>query len=280
VIPAIIRASSLSGYGDCPRRGAARLFRQEIAEAGFKLRQMPRGIGAIIGTAVHRGVEVGFGERARGQTPPGSLPVDAAMTELHSQIEGDVSYDGPRGATHNRRDAEGQVQRMTVTYWRDIAPAVNPILVEQQFQAEIAPGVLLSGHPDMVCREPAAIRDLKTGARRGNDWPQLGAYSLLARTHSLNIDEAHIDWLQRVAVGKPQPSVVSVQFNIAQAEMAAYSIVQHIVHDLTTFRQGDEARHIAPGDPWAFMPNPSSRLCSRKWCPAHSTEWCHEGKPE
>jgi len=74
--------------------------------------------------------------------------------------------------------------------------------------------------------------------------------------------------------------VVSVQFNIAQAEVAAYAITQQIAHDLTTFRQGDEARRIAPGDPWAFMANPASRLCSRKWCPAHDTGFCTEGRPE
>ena len=54
----IIRCSALSGYPDCPRRGAAYLFWREVSGAGYRLSSTARGIAAAIGTAVHRSAEV------------------------------------------------------------------------------------------------------------------------------------------------------------------------------------------------------------------------------
>jgi hypothetical protein len=31
-----------------------------------------------------------------------------------------------------------------------------------------------------------------------------------------------------------------------------------------------------PGDPWAFAANPSSMLCSAKFCPAYGSDFCTE----
>jgi hypothetical protein len=53
----VIRCSALTAYPDCNRRGAARLFWREISSMGFRLRSTPRGIGAAIGSAVHRAAE-------------------------------------------------------------------------------------------------------------------------------------------------------------------------------------------------------------------------------
>jgi len=72
-------------------------------------------------------------------------------------------------------------------------------------------------------------------------------------------------------VSKPVP--------IAPAETAATNIIRHIEGDLRTFREGDPARRILPGDPWSFVANPASILCSPKYCPAFGTQFCREGDP-
>lgn len=276
-----IRCSALTGWPDCPRRGAARLFRQEIAEAGFTLRQTPYSIGASIGTAVHRGTAAALDEKARsGRLPPENVATDAAVETLHDSIRsaGEMLYDSPRGATHNSREAESQTVSMTRTYQRGVAPKVEPIFWEQKLEAEIVPGIVLSGHPDIIAREPHSVRDLKTGVRSRSHAPQLGGYSLLARSNNIDIDTAAIDFVQRVPVNKPQPEPVTTEVEIARAETAASSILAHIVRDLEVFRHGDPERRILPGDPWAFAANPASNLCGAKWCPAHGTEFCHEGR--
>ena len=282
MIVTIIRCSTLPNWPDCPRRGATRLIPHEIAAAGHRLRHLARGIGGIVGTAVHRAAAVSLGEKAKtGHLPPASVATDAALDSLSEQLAtGEIAYDGPRGATHNRNDAVRQAVGMTKTYDRVIAPEVEPIIVEERYLAEVSPGLILSGQPDLICREPNKVRDLKTGARPpGSHAAQVGGYSLLARSNGIDIAEAAIDFIQRVAVGKPQPDPVSKAVAIAQAETAASSILKHIESDLATFRHGDPVRRILPGDPWAFVANPASILCSPKYCSAFGTSFCHEGDP-
>jgi hypothetical protein len=156
----------------------------------------------------------------------------------------------------------------------------EPIIVEERLEAEVEPGLILSGQPDIVAREPHGLRDLKTGARPPSSFaPQLGGYSLLARSHNLDIQNAAIDFVQRVRINKPQPDPVSKTVAVATAETAASNILRHIAGDLDTFRHGDPVRRILPGDPWAFQANPASILCSPKYCPAFGTEFCKEGDP-
>ena len=275
----MIRASSLNGWADCPRRSAARIFRKEIEAAGYKLRETPRSIAASVGTSVHRGVAVELGEKATaGKLPPVSVPTDAAVDELAEQLaQGMVAFDGERGVTQTAAQAERQVVNMVGAYHRTIAPQVQPIRIERRLEAEIEPGFVLSGQSDLVAREPQSVRDLKTGTRSPPSVaPQLGAYSLLNQSHHLSIDSASVDFVQRVRVSKAQPDPVSTKVKLAHAETAATMILSHIIKAIETFRHGDAERRIPPGDPWSFPANPSSVLCSAKWCPAHGTEFCHE----
>jgi hypothetical protein len=280
--PTIIRVSALSGYPDCNRRGATRLFWREIEAAGFKLRRTMRGIGAAVGSAVHKAASVTLDEKARsGTLPPVTVATDVARDTLRADLaDGETRYDTPQGATHNAREAETQTLSMTRAYHGVVAPTVEPIIVEERLEAEVEPGLILSGQPDVVAREPHAVRDLKTGARAPSSFaPQLGGYSLLSRSHDLDIERASIDFIQRARVNKAQPVPVTKAAAVATAETAASNILRHIAGDLATFRDGDPVRRILPGDPWAFQANPASILCSPKYCPAFGTEFCREGDP-
>jgi hypothetical protein len=279
----VIRVSSLNDYPDCNRRGAARLFWREITGAGFRLVRTARGIGAAVGTAVHRGVAVALDEKARtGILPPKSVATDAGRDALIEQLAQGVQFDGPHGGvTHNRNEAVAQVVGMSSAYHRVIAPQVEPILVEQRLEAEVEPGLVLSGQSDLVCREPDAVRDLKTGQRPpGSFVAQLGGYSLLSRSHGIAIEHASIDFLQRVSMHRAQPDPVTRSASVFLAETAASNILRRIAADIDVFRNGDMQRGIHPGDPWAFLANPSSMLCSARYCPAYGTEFCREGDPD
>lgn len=273
----VIRPSALPSYSDCPRRGAARLFWREIAAAGFELRRTARGIGAVVGTAVHRAAELVLREKlASGRLPPPSLAEDAAYDGVRTALrEGDeITFDT---TSPTRLAAETQAPGLARSWHRIVAPEIEPIAIEERLEARIGPGLVLSGTPDLICREPGKIRDLKTATRPGGSHaPQIGAYSLLARSHGLDIEAAAIDEARRVPVGKPQPDPTSRTVPIAAAETAATNIIRHITADLDVFRHGDPARHIERGDPWAFVANPNSILCAQKYCPAHGTNFCKE----
>jgi hypothetical protein len=275
----VIRCSALTWWPDCPRRGAARLFWREIQAAGFRLRSTPRGIAAAIGSAVHKSAEFTLAKKAHtGELLPASDATDAARDSLVEQLgHGEIAFDAVTGT---RGDALRQVIGMTKAYHRVVAPQVVPILVEERLEAEVSPGLILSGQPDVIAREPHKVRDLKTGVRSsGTHAPQLGGYSLIARSNGYDIAEAAIDFVQRVGVSKPQPDPTSKAVAVALAETAASNIIRHIESDLRTFREGDPERHVLPGDPWAFQANPQSILCSPKYCPAFGTSFCHEGDP-
>jgi hypothetical protein len=275
-----IRASSLSGYPDCPRRWAARTLKDEIVAAGFKLRETPRTIGASIGSAVHKAAAVMLAEKARsGNLPPFSVSTDAARDAFKEDIKGGVMFDS-RGPTCNAGDAEQHIANMAKVYQTSVAVHLHPVLIEERLEADVdwsSQRLVLSGQPDQVCRLPNGIADLKTGRRDGTHKPQLGAYSLLARSNGIaTIEQAAVHFLARVTLKKPQPGPVTHQHDVAQVETAATNVLKHIDASVRTFREGDAERRILPGDPWAFAANPSSILCSPKYCPAHGSEFCRE----
>lgn len=270
----IIRASSLSAYADCPRRAATRLIPREIAAAGHTLRSLPASIGAAVGTAVHAGAAVTLKQKlCSGVVTKTDDAYDAARDSLKSAAESDVAFDRD---TPNMDAAQKQSFRM-LDAWRDgVAPSVEPIAVEERLEAEALPGLVLSGQSDVIAREARRVRDLKTGARRGHHRPQLGAYSLLARTHGIDVQEVAEDFVARVSLAKEQPPAETHLHNVTGAEVAAMAVLRRIDSDLRTFRFGDPERGVLPGDPWAFVANPMSKLCSSRWCPAWGTSWCRE----
>lgn len=278
----VIRASSLAGYTDCPRRGAARMIPREITNAGYTLRRVLRGIGALAGTATAVIARVALTEKTRtGALAPLDVALDAGRDQLVADLQdGEVAFDR---VTVNRREAMSQVTSMGGMYHRTIAPQINPVLVERRLEAEID-GIVLSGQADVVAYEPGSIRDLKTGQRPPAAQAQLGAYSLLSRSHGLDIETAAIDFVKRVSPKKPQPEPVTIHAEIAHAETAAVSILRHIASDIKTFREGDPERRIRPGDSWSFLANPSSQLCGEKYCPCWGVTgphaFCHEWQPK
>ena len=275
--PVVIRASSLTGYMDCARRAATTMFRKEIEAAGYKLFRLPNGIGAAIGTGVHAGAAISLQEKAKaGSLPPLSVATDAAMDSLKERAAEGVTYE-TKGTAQHFGHAEQHVLRMTEAYHRVIAPTVEPIIVETRLEAEVAPGIILSGQADVVAREPGKPRDLKTTTKAGKTHnPQIGAYSLLARTAGIDVTGAAIDEISRVSLKNPQPDPISTDYDIALVENAANRVLGHIMDDLKVFREGNPEQRILPGDAWAFPANPGSMLCGPKYCAAHGSDWCRE----
>lgn len=261
-----VRASTLAGWPDCERRGATKVLRAEIEAAGYTLRGERRNIGAIIGTAVHFSAKEVLSEKMNGRTAPASFAADAAITSLRTATDvTEINFDKE---TVDANDAERVAKRMALTFRTHVVPMVEPIAVEERLEADAGNGLILSGQSDLVAIEPYRVVDLKTGKRRGHYKPQLGAYTLLNRSHGRPITKALETFVQRVPFGKPQPDPITVEHNLADAETAAANVIERIGQTVARFR--------ATKDPWSFMANPSSMLCSAKFCPAHGTEFCRE----
>lgn len=276
--PTIIRASSLSGHPDCPRRSAAKIFRSDIRAAGFDLHSLPSSVGAPVGSGVHGGVFVTLAEKAEtGIMSPEDVATDAALDVLRQRIADEGAMFDKETPTLN--DAEQQVVRMVKVYRAQVAPNIHPVTVEQRLEAAVSPGIVLSGQSDLVAWEPNAVDDLKTGKMKSRHAAQLGAYALLNRSHGIPIATARTTFIQRVALAKPQPPAEVEEYDVGACETAAVAILRQIAAEICLFRDGDPTANVLPGDPWAFPANPSSKLCSSKWCPAWGTDFCREHAP-
>jgi hypothetical protein len=280
--PITIRASALSGYADCPRRSAARMFASLVRAMGYEIRRPPGSIGASVGSGTHAGAAALLTDKIEGRTPSLDQATNVAVETLRARIEEDEA--AMDNATPSVAVAERQVIRMTKTYADFVAPDVQPQFVEQRLEAKVpftTTPFVLSGQSDVLAREPDKLRDLKTGKiRMGNHMPQFGAYSLLARTHGRGVKAVVEDFVQRVPLQRPQPRPIQFKFDLQTCEMAAVAVLRQIDLNYQLFINGWPERGIQAGDPTAFPANPSSKLCDAKWCPAHGTKFCVEHRTD
>ena len=263
----VIRPSSLSSFMDCGRRAATKLFWREIHGAGFTLRSLPAGIGAATGTATH----AGMGYMLREKMLTGFLGNETeqdqrALESLSEQVAPGCTYDA---TSPNINTAQAQVLRQTRAYREFIAATIEPVTIEQRYEAECG-NLLLSGQIDIL-ESNGVISDLKTGTAQRSNVLQYSAYSLLLQTHGITITGAREDFIRRVAIKNPQPEPIRTQIDIGHGEHVVMATIQRLTRDYEAF--------IKTGDPLSFAANPMSVLCGEKWCPAFNSSFCMEHRP-
>lgn len=258
-----IRVSMLSAYQDCPRRAAAKAFWRIIKSAGYETRKLQNSIGAAVGTGVHAGAAYILTLKRDGNEAKSSDAEEISIVELRKETADGSIWDT---VTDSMNTAEKQTRRLTALFHTQLAPKLSPALIENRRKAVIAPGWELSGQSDLETTDEE-IRDWKTGAASRPHHPQFGGYSLLRQSQGDSKPvRLMMDHLPRVAIIKPQPSVVSVEYDRPSSERAAWAIIGHIMRDMRNF--------LKTGDPWSFPCNPMSMMCSAKYCPVFGTPFC------
>ena len=263
------RASMLPAYLDCARRAAACQWRDVVGDAGYGLQRRRVSVLAAIGTGTHSSASYQLTTKKTGYLCDLGAAVDCGIESFRQEIADGVDYDDK---TPNRNAAEDQVKRLSHLYYLKVTPTITPLNVEYRMKAKIG-ALNVTGQLDVENLSESGnsgIRDTKTGARLKNHHIQTGCYSLLRRSEdpTLTIDELGIDFLRR---GTPSRGVEyqHVPYDVATCESLAYNTLLSIASDLAKF--------MDTGDPWAFRPNPSSVLCSEKYCPAWGTTFCEMG---
>jgi hypothetical protein len=269
-----IHPSSLTEYADCPRRAAAKMLKKEIIQAGYDLREPNRVIGASVGTAVHTGAQYTLDYKIdTGSLAPLKETQDKAMDMLQTGIAEGIVWDD---TSPNRNTAEKQTLRMVGEYMQNIAPVIQPIRVEYKMSYPIAEGYRIVGTIDLLASHPSALRDLKTGAKMKMHLPQIGGYHYMLRKHGHPVEILAVDYVPRISINKSQPPAQYHEYDAALAEQAAAATIRRFMSDHKEFE-----KRQAAGQPieFAFLANPSSMLCSKKYCPAHGTQFCREHMP-
>lgn len=267
-----IRSSSLSGFSDCQLRAAANTQSKLFESHGLALHPASTNFGALIGSGVHAGAEVALKGKMLGDDVPLSTCEDAAIGEYRErrarEADGHVLIGDETAADHDQ--AERQVRRMLAQYRVDVVAEAEPVAVERRIEAEVMPGVILSGQSDLLhldrgqdpARPVEIVRDLKTTRRRSMHpmahAPQVGGYSLLFRSRGFDPTAARIDLMPRVKLAKPQPPIERRDLDIEAAEQIAHAVANEFGAKLLAFAQDGDARR--------FVPNPGSFLCSAKFC--------------
>lgn len=268
----LLRPSSLVGFGDCPRRFAARSLRPMVEEAGYILRTgLPTHIGAAVGSAVHAGAAYTLEEkRDTGDLGGAAEAENRAEATLVERLAEGAMWDE---TTPSLATAKTQAARMVRSYRRHLAPHVTPLLIEERLVANVGDGWELSGQADLLAGDPDRdLRDLKTGKKRNNQI-QYGAYGIVLQAHGLAPNRIIEDFIARVRVSAEQPPPESEQIPLRPAVAEAWDVIDSIKHAVTEFqaRAADPSGREPAG---AFRANPSSSLCGEKWCPAYGTSFC------
>lgn len=255
-----IRASSLSELFDCAHRWEGKHL------LGMR---MARSAPAQLGTAVHAGTAVFDASRLPGATPVTADDAAGAVVDAIQRPEEDVDWgDTPRS------QAERIALALHTKYCHDVAPNQTYLGVEVKCEAlEIADlGIVLTGTNDRVRITPAGygITDLKTGGRAVDASGkaetqkhaiQLGVYELLAE-HAMGVVIKAPAQVIGLNTGKT-PATQRVGFGEVKNARGALLGAPGQPGFLE-----QAAKTIASGD---FPGNPSSFLCSPKFCPRHST---------
>lgn len=257
-----IRASSLNDYTDCSRRAAAKIIKREIIEAGFSLNNLRSGAPALVGTSAHKVMEYSLENKIHGNEPNWKDAQEIALeTWVQESTKEELSWDN---STPNNSAAEKQIKAIGSIYFHEVAPLRDPVATELYFEAAVDQNFILTGHADDLERS-GYVRDFKTGANDSNYLAQLGAYSLLARSNGYTVSGVGIDWVPRKKAGI-LPEFKEKNYDKGIAENVASQIINRIKNDVEQFKK--------TGNPWSFTANPSSMLCSNKFCPAWGTKFC------
>lgn len=278
--PITVRASSLPSYPDCQLRFAVKTLYFAFREHGFDLLPDRTNYGALVGTGVHGGAELGLKEKlATGTVAPLDAMEDAAIGAFRERMSEEAGEDRPvveDPTTRSVNDAEKQVRRMTEVYRTDIAEACTPVVVESRLEARYNDLIRLSGQADVlvitlpeVAQAIRDLNDLKTGRNLRNltqHQPQLGIYIMLMEAHGHEVDGANIHGIPRAPVGKPQPRAELHALDPDVCWDRAKAILDDFAPKARAFLRDGDARR--------FLANPKSMLCSPHYCPAYGTRAC------
>lgn len=269
-----IRPSSIQTYLDCERRFAAHHLTDLVSAQGYTIGPVRKShVGAIVGSGLHAAAEFTLSAKMTS----GLLGSDAdaegagmAAMEERAVAEG-CEFDD---ATPTFDTAQKQLRRMARSWRRHIAPEIVPLQVEQRIEADLGDGFHLTGQPDIVTEAPVVtVRDLKTNRVRKAPHVQLGGYGLMVRAHGHDVKRLVQDSVPRTPLREEQATPEVIEVALHAAMLDAFEALQAIKRSVQEFeKRAADPNGQAPRS--AFKVNPSSPLCSAKWCRAFGSDFC------
>jgi hypothetical protein len=252
---------------------AAKSYEWLVRAKGFELRPRTSGmknIGNVSGTAGHKAFTRFFENRRSSGEIDETLLYTTANENLAENIDG-VEWDKTTPESAGISGAQFQLKRMLDAYL-PTAMTIKPKHLELELITPLDTDFEFKGEMDIV-EEDGTIRDMKFGKNVYPYEAQLGGYYLLLEKNGYEPNgRLIVDHTPRTAKTKPQKPTEVIEYNKDTAVVAADRTAEEIMRQITKFKE--------TGDPWSFPANPNTFLCSKTWCPAHSTPFCDMGRPD
>jgi hypothetical protein len=244
---------------------AAKVFNDEITAAGFKVEKRKPHIGGATGTAVHAAIAAML--TVKRDTLQVVTDIDKVLVKPLEEFSEAMKEGAEFDATTKTIDqAMLHIKQQTRVFAAKVLPRIHPKLIEYKVSAPITAGYELVGTLDSF-DNANFVHDAKTGTRDKNHIYQIGGYILGLENEGERVQGAQVDWLKRT--NKPADPVHET-YPVRGAKEAAFAMSHRIVQDHKLFME--------TGNEWAFTANPNTVLCSKKYCPAHGTNFCALGR--
>lgn len=219
--------------------------------------RIPPGIAMLSGTGVHAGAEVNFRQKIDTHV---DLPAEDIVDASVDGFDRALSRGYERGPEDEHPDvARDSVADMARLYADEVAPEYQPRFVEQMVRIELPGSHDMLGVLDMA-DDAGRVVDLKTSGKaksqaEADASPQLTFYAAAHKVLTGNLAETV---RLEVLVKNKTPKRVMLESTRGPADFAA------LANRINTASAAIEAGVFLPADP-------SSWMCSPRWCGYYST---------
>lgn len=265
----MIRASSLPTYNDCALL-AATSVKVDLGEAQMSLfewadLQVPekgRGRKAAVGTALHAVIEDILKDKLNSVEPDEEKALSAGLDKLEEEWALCEDDSEEEGSIKSIDSAEAYLINMSKVAIPRVLP-LEPIAVEVSLSRRVKDDTITTGHPDAI---------IKTyGGRALIDWKTTNAMVAKAYTSQVGeygnqiddagiygtVQEAYTETFRRIK--QKESTIITTPYDFNVVKQYADSTVNRFSANIDRF--------VATGDIHSFNANPSSNLCSPKYCP-------------
>ena len=268
-----VRASMIPDSQDCMRRAASNQYTDLLSDAGYEFSGEKRiGAYAPVGVGAHAAGEfILTSVIENGFIPSVNNSIQHAISVYETEFKkydmvefDDIIYSKDAGIDH--------VKRFARVYAADVAPRMRfpegakPKEHLELYLKNIYRGFEISGHVDVYTGR--SICDTKTGKTVKSHQSQLGCYGLLLGEE--NFEGLVINHLPRVGLDKKYPGSKIIKYNKGFSLKEAFRGIDRIIDCVEKFKKD--------GRPESFPANPSSYICTKKYCKCYGTSFCEYRK--
>lgn len=249
--PLIIRPSGVSAFMSCPKKYAASNLMGYKGWGSFA---------TVRGTGVHASAEAIWNESIKAQSKIINITQaqDAAVESVEKAFENeDIRLDDEN--FESKAGVKDAAAEGALIYCEMAKEIEIPAYVEHTMQIDLGDNIIVKGTADFISAD-GRIEDIKTSSKKATTsqyTAQLSVYARLAELNDIKVDTEN-SRIQNVAFLKNKVEGHLLSFKLNQ-KMASY-LINTIKERTILARQNPYEIDLL------FPANPSSYLCSPKYC--------------